>query len=323
MCMSRSRQRLRLGVAGGPLYPAPDDLHLAHLSDPHLSPAPFPGGRELRLKQFLGWVNWKRGRERLNDMQALARLVTDLKAHNPDHIAMTGDAVNLALRSEFAHAAEWMRGLGDPADVSFTPGNHDAYVRDALPALRETFAPWTEGYRFPYLRRRGDVALIGLNTGRPTAPFLATGRLGVEQLTALARLLCETAGLARVVLIHHPPMRGGRAPVLRGLDDAQALEAVIAECGAELILHGHTHRAMAHKMPSPKTRNACGFVPVLGAPSATAAAADAIHRAAYFLIALSRDGEGWRTAWRARGLALGGSAIVAREPPTFPQSRRG
>ncbi|OYV89300.1 MAG: hypothetical protein B7Z73_06940, partial [Planctomycetia bacterium 21-64-5] len=40
---------------------------IAHLSDPHLSPAPFPGGAELRLKRFLGWVNWKRSRERLND----------------------------------------------------------------------------------------------------------------------------------------------------------------------------------------------------------------------------------------------------------------
>ena len=238
---------------------------LAHLSDPHLSPAPFPGGREWRLKRFLGWVNWKRGRERLNDMEALARLVADMRAQNPDHVAMTGDAVNLALRSEFARAASWMHGLGDPADVSFTPGNHDAYVRAALPALAETFAPWTEGYRFPYLRRRGEIALIGLNTGRPTAPFLATGRLGAAQLAALAALLRETAGLARVVMIHHPPIRGGRFPALRGLDDAAALEAVVAQCGAELILHGHTHRAMAHRLPSPATRNACGFAPVLGA----------------------------------------------------------
>ena len=56
---------------------------IAHLSDPHLSPAPFPGGRELRLKRFLGWVNWKRGRERLNDMEMLARLVADMPRKTP------------------------------------------------------------------------------------------------------------------------------------------------------------------------------------------------------------------------------------------------
>jgi len=296
---------------------------IAHLSDPHLSPAPFPGGAELRLKRFLGWVNWKRSRERLNDTEMLARLVADLRAQNPDHIAMTGDAVNLALRSEFARAAQWMAGLGAAADVSFTPGNHDAYVRDALPTLARTFAPWTEGYRFPYLRQRGEIALIGLNTGVPTLPFLATGRLGASQREALAALLKETAGLARVVMIHHPPVRGGKAPLLRGLDDAAAFEAVIAEHGAELILHGHTHRLMAHRLPSRATRNAAGFVPVLGAPSVSAAAPDAAHRACYYLIDLAQEGGLWRTSWRARGLAMGGREIVAREAPAIsPTSAR-
>jgi 3',5'-cyclic AMP phosphodiesterase CpdA len=288
---------------------------IAHLSDPHLSPAPFPGGQELRLKRFLGWVNWKRGRERLNDMEMLARLVADLRAQRPDHVAMTGDAVNLGLRAEFAAAARWMRGLGAPEDVSYTPGNHDAYVRDALPELRRTFAPWTEDYRFPYLRRRGDVALIGLNSGVPTAPFLATGRLGGAQLKAFADLLRQTTGLARVAMIHHPPMRGGRAPRWRGLDDAREFEAIVAECGAELVLHGHTHRAMAHRLPSPASRNAAGFTPVLGAPSISAAAPDAAHRACYYLIKLTRDGGLWRTAWSARGLSMTGRDIAAREAP--------
>jgi 3',5'-cyclic AMP phosphodiesterase CpdA len=288
---------------------------IAHLSDPHLSPAPFPGGRELRLKRFLGWVNWKRGRERLNDMEMLARLVADMRAQAPDHVAMTGDAVNLALRSEFARAALWMQGLGTREDVSFTPGNHDAYVRDALAPLTTAFAPWTEGYRFPYLRRRGEIALIGLNSGLPTLPLLATGRLGPAQLDAFAALLRETAGLARVVMVHHPPFRGGRAPMLRGLDDARAFEQVVAECGAELVLHGHTHRVMAHRLPSRATRNGLAFVPVLGAPSASAAAADAIHRACYYLIRLEREGAGWRTDWRARGMAMGGREIGEREAP--------
>jgi 3',5'-cyclic AMP phosphodiesterase CpdA len=288
---------------------------IAHLSDPHLSPAPFPGGDELRLKRFLGWVNWKRGREKLNDMEMLARLVADLRAQKPDHVAMTGDCVNLALRSEFSHAERWMEGLGAPEDVSCTPGNHDAYVRDALPMLEKTFAPWTEGYRFPYLRRRGEVALIGLNTGVPTLPFLATGRLGQAQRDAFAALLKETAGLARVVMIHHPPMRGGRAPRLRGLDDAGEFEKIIAEHGAELILHGHTHRVMAHRLPSRATLNAVGYVPVLGAPSVSAAAPDATHRACYYLVRLDREDGLWNAQWRARGPAMGGREIAERQAP--------
>ena len=283
-------------------------FRIAHLSDPHLPPAPFPGGREWRLKRFLGWVNWNRSRRRIADPEMLDRLVADMRAQNPDHVAMTGDAVNLALRAEFARAGAWMETLGP--DVSFTPGNHDAYVRDALAPLRQTFAPWTEGYRFPYLKRRGEVALIGLNSGVPTLPFLATGRLGTTQLEALRAMLKDCAGLARVVMIHHPPMRGGKAPLLRGLDDSAAFEAVITDVGAELILHGHTHRVMAHALPSPG-----GLIPVLGAPSASAHAADAAHRACYYLIDLDKDRGRWSVTWRARGLLLDSEAIGEREAP--------
>ncbi len=289
-------------------------FRIAHLSDPHLPPAPFPGGREWRLKRFLGWVNWNRSRRRIADSAMLARLVADLRAQNPDHVAMTGDAVNLALRSEFASAGEWMRTLGP--DVSFTPGNHDAYVKDALGPLRETFLAWTEGYRFPYLKRRGEVALIGLNSGVPTLPFLATGRLGERQLDAFRALLGETRGLARIVMIHHPPMRGGKAPWLRGLDDARAFEAIIAEAGAEAILHGHTHRIMAHALASRATRNAAGFVPVLGAPSASARASDTAHRACYHLIDVDKNSAAdWRVTWRSRGLVMDADAIGELEPP--------
>ena len=194
---------------------------IAHLSDAHLSPAPFPGPREMRLKRFMGYVNWKRGRERLNDMAMLARLVADLRAQNPDHVAMTGDAVNLALAAEFDRAAIWMKTLGDPANVSFTPGNHDAYVRDAMEGLARVFAPWTSGNSrapgvepFPYLRVRGEIAVIGLNSGVPTAPLMASGRLGRRQLASLGRMLEDTGarGLARVILIHHPPLSRGASP---------------------------------------------------------------------------------------------------------------
>ena len=196
---------------------------IAHLSDAHLSPAPFPGLREMRLKRFMGYVNWKRGRERLNDMAMLARLVADLRAQKPDHVAMTGDAVNIALAAEFDRAASWMKTLGDPANVSFTPGNHDAYVRDAMEGLARVFAPWTSGdsrapgvERFPYLRVRGEIALIGLNSGVPTAPLMASGRLGRRQLASLGRMLEETGarGLARVILIHHPPLSRGAFPAV-------------------------------------------------------------------------------------------------------------
>jgi 3',5'-cyclic AMP phosphodiesterase CpdA len=296
---------------------------IAHLSDAHLSPAPWPTLREMRLKRFMGYVNWKRGRERLNDMTMLARLVADLRAQSPDHVAMTGDVVNIGLAAEFRRAAAWMATLGDPADVSFTPGNHDAYVRDAMEGLAATFAPWTSsdadaegGSRFPFLRVRGAVALIGLSSAVPTGPLMASGRLGAPQIAALGDLLRQTAarGLARVILIHHPPMSRGSTP-LRGLTDARAFEETVGRFGAEAILHGHAHKRMVHYLPSPASRTEGGRIPILGAPSAIAAASDLRQRAAYHLIRLERAGAFWRLSVRARGMLPGSGAIGEREAP--------
>jgi 3',5'-cyclic AMP phosphodiesterase CpdA len=291
---------------------------IAHITDPHLSPAPMPGFADLRLKRIMGFINWKRGRERLNDMGLLARLVADLRAQRPDHVAVTGDLVNIGMPAEFRRAALWLETLGNPSDVSFVPGNHDAYVRAIMPLLESTFKPWTAGdaprgaSTFPYLRVRGEVAIIGLSSGVPTAPLMATGRLGKMQLKAFAELLAETGakGLARVVLIHHPPTVG--APPLRGLSDAVAFETVVRNYGAEAILHGHTHKQAARSLPSRAARTVGGAVPVLGAPSAAAAARDPRYRAAYHLVRLDREGDRWRVRARARGLAAESGAIGER-----------
>ena len=297
---------------------------VAHLTDLHLGPVPRPRLDEMHLKRFMGYVNWKRARERLSDMPALARLVADMRAQKPDHVAVTGDLVNIALPSEFRRAAEWMQTLGEPLDVSFTPGNHDAYVRDAMPHLAAAFTPWTEGdaeyargEAFPYVRVRGDVALIGVSSATPTAPLMASGRLGARQIEALAAILKETGDkdLARVILIHHPPLsRGGP---LRGLTDARAFAAAVARFGAEAILHGHTHKRMIHRLASPAARVEGGRIPILGAPSASSASADLRQRGAYHLVRLDRAGELWRVQVRARGLQLGGGEIGEREAPAL------
>ena len=86
---------------------------IAHITDPHLSPAPLPGFADLRLKRVMGFINWKRGRERLNDMALLKRLVEDLRAQRPDHVAVTGDLVNIGMATEFQRAALWMETLGE------------------------------------------------------------------------------------------------------------------------------------------------------------------------------------------------------------------
>ena len=297
---------------------------LAHLSDPHIGPLPKPAARELLGKRLTGYLNWQK-RGRLQDMAVLTRIVEDMRAHRPDHIAMTGDIMNLGLPAEFPLARAWLETLGDPHDVSFVPGNHDAYVKGSMPWLTETFAPWTAGdgghhTHYPYLRVRGDVALIGLSSGIPTAPFIASGRLGHEQCAALAQLLDEARAknLARVVLIHHPPYSKGATPG-RGLSDNRRFGAVIAKHGAELILHGHNHRTMTWRLPGPDRE-----APVVGVGSASAVPGTPRHRAVYHLYRIARANDGWRIDAQARGLLpnsreIGPLGTVELEKPNAAQ----
>ncbi len=237
---------------------------LAHLSDAHIGPIPRPNLAELLGKRVTGYVNWLYKRAGQHDMGVLGHVVADLRAQQPDHVVMTGDIVNIGLPAEIALAKDWLATLGAPQEVSFTPGNHDAYVANAATLVRNVFEPWTTsewgGPNFPYLRRRGGIALIGLDSGVPTAPFVASGRLGAAQLAALAELLAQTRaeGLARVVFLHHPPHVGG-ARILRGLDDAADFEAVIARHGAALVLHGHNHTSSVAHIRGPE-----GATPVVG-----------------------------------------------------------
>jgi 3',5'-cyclic AMP phosphodiesterase CpdA len=121
--------------------------------------------------------------------------------------------------------------------------------------------------RFPFVRRRGDVALIALSTGVPTGPFLATGRLGDRQLARFAEALEQTQGSFRTVLIHHPPVSPARR-FFRRLIDAADLRGVLAAKGAELLLHGHDHRRALVWLEGAGNKK----IPAIGVPSASAQA---------------------------------------------------
>src|SRR5437016_8646903 len=101
---------------------------LAHLSDPHLGPLPTPRLRDLAGKRAFGFINWHRNRRHRHLPYVLDILTRDLAAAAPDHIAVTGDLVNIALAAEFPPARQWLARLGTPEHVTLVPGNHDAYV---------------------------------------------------------------------------------------------------------------------------------------------------------------------------------------------------
>ncbi len=291
---------------------------LAHLSDPHLGPLPTPRVAELAGKRILGFTNWQRRRRSDHRADVLAAIVADMRQAAPDHVAVTGDLINIALEAEFAPAARWLASLGPAADVTFVPGNHDAYVRSAA---HHALLHWgshmghdnVEGAKildhashFPFLRRRGPVALIGLSTAVPTAPFLATGWLGAGQVTRLADLLGRLAHekLFRVVLIHHPP-RPKPSDRTKHLVDAAAFRRVIAAHGADLILHGHDHVHALSWLDGP-----AGRVPAVGVPSASGALDGDKDPAGYNLYRIDGAPGAWRCEAISRGLRRGHDGVV-------------
>jgi 3',5'-cyclic AMP phosphodiesterase CpdA len=143
---------------------------LAHLSDPHLAPLPAPRLSELIGKRALGYLNWTRNRHRFYRREVLDALVKDMQALRPEHVAVTGDLVNIALAAEFAPARAWLESVGSPQNVTVVPGNHDAYVRATQHCLAEICGDYLRGddaltadpITFPFVRRRGPLVLIGV-----------------------------------------------------------------------------------------------------------------------------------------------------------------
>ena len=282
---------------------------LAHISDIHLAPLPHVRMRDLISKRITGYANWRLNRANTHGHHTLRALVADIKAHRPDHIAITGDLVNLALDAEFDATQRWLQELGTSDDISVVPGNHDAYVPSALAKALHAWGHYMpvnlkdasvknidEG--FPYVRHIGPIAIIGVSSAVASAPFLATGRFRTDQAARLHNALLETAklGLFRVVLIHHPPFRydGDVAKRLYGI---RLFQRTVREAGAELVLHGHTHRPSFQKIGGGTTA-----IPVVGVTSASQSPSGHRPAARWNEFKISGAKGHWNCHWIERGI---------------------
>src|SRR5262249_41495244 len=104
-----------------------ETVTIAHLTDMHLGPIAGFTPRYWNLKRALGYLNWVRKRRYDHLRPVLDRLVADLLAQAPQHIAAGGDLCNIGLPKEHAAGLAWLESLGSPQRVSVVPGNHDIY----------------------------------------------------------------------------------------------------------------------------------------------------------------------------------------------------
>ncbi len=278
------------------------DFTLIHLSDFHLCRPEKASPLAFANKRILSYLSWRIRRRRLHDPEILDALIQAVRAQAADLIAVTGDLTQLALPAECDAAHRCLEALGSPQHVFMVPGNHDALVSAGWEAR---WSRWSDYMRadgpaspgrtvLPALRVRGRIALIGLSSAHPTRPFSAAGRVGADPLARCSDWLAEAAqrSLFRIVLIHHPPVPG-MVSAHKRLSDADAFARMVQRHGAELILHGHTHQRSRVYLPGPRKP-----IPVIGAPSASAASRDPLHRAGFGMIRISCTPAGWAATFQ-------------------------
>jgi 3',5'-cyclic AMP phosphodiesterase CpdA len=233
-------------------------MRIAHVSDLHvLSPAGVEWRRLLFNKRITGYANLLMSRGRVYRREYLLAVLAAAAQH-ADHVVVTGDITNLSLEGEYTEARRLFDEVALSAEVTVVPGNHDIYLPqihhdrrfphhfDSLQGndLAELEIDLPAG-RYPFVKLRGPVALIGLSSAVPRPPFVSAGYLGREQLQALAQVLAhpEVARRTPVILIHHDPIDSRlRLEQLRsGLLDAGALRRALQPLARGLLLFGHLH----------------------------------------------------------------------------------
>ncbi len=269
-------------------------------------------------------MNWQRNRRKHLFGNTLEELLAAIDRLRPDHLALTGDIVNLAADLEISGAAAWLQGFADPQSVSVVPGNHDAYVPGALRKIMRAWHPWIQGddhqpeWRspeqvFPYLRIRQNIALIGVSTATASPPFMATGYFGARQSRRLTEMLQRTGamGLFRVIMIHHPPIRGATPNYKRMIGIGRFAKAVQSG-GAELVVHGHTHLNSLYWLEGRD-----GPVPVVGIASASQSHGGTKPPSGFNLFSISGQKGAWHLLRERYALAADGKTFELAQTDTL------
>ncbi|MDF7674812.1 metallophosphoesterase [Acetobacteraceae bacterium ESL0709] len=259
-------------------------VNLAHISDPHL-PVPALRARDFFNKRAFSLALWKASRKHHHLFAITEKILTSIETHKEiNAILITGDLTNFGTREEFEFACQWLKKFFISPII--IPGNHDMMMPEPFEKSLALWKPWTGPY-FPFIRLIEGVAIIGLNSAVPTPLFKAYGRLDPNQLKKLSFLLehLGQAGYCRIVMLHHPP-KIGLMDNVKALKDMNEFSAVLREKGAELVLHGHSHKMTFTHVEG------CS-VPLLGTSSVSMKNKNPLRQAGWTRISCKPSSQGW------------------------------
>lgn len=176
------------------------------------------------------------------DLATLDPLVAAVCAAEPDVVAVSGDLTQRARSSQFRDAREFLDRL--PGQLIVVPGNHD------VPAIgnpyKRFFDEWSRFRRYIHPEteqafKDEAIAVIGINTARSLA--FKGGRINARQMETVRQYFHEApVDAVKILVVHHPL---DIPHVWPGVSAMRARAALLhwEDCGVDLILAGHEHRA--------------------------------------------------------------------------------
>ncbi|HUF28876.1 MAG TPA: metallophosphoesterase [Gemmatimonadaceae bacterium] len=185
---------------------------------------------------------------------------TLIQEHRYQVVAISGDVSQRAREGEFQRARAFIRFSEQFGDVIVVPGNHDVTWWKAPLGIGYELAMYENYRRYigsdlePVLRIPG-VTFVGVNTAHGVRFKTLTwnlrdiGVIGYVTRAQIARVRTvfeeSPDGDARVIVMHHNPVRGelsGR----HGLKNTSRILGAFADIGVDVVLCGHDHQEAVH-----------------------------------------------------------------------------
>jgi len=177
-----------------------------------------------------------------------------------DVVAISGDLSQRALSGEMQRARSFIRDAERVSRTIVVPGNHDVrWWMSPLgignkAAMYRTYRAFINAELETVLRVPG-VTFVGLNTAHGVALHTLTwnyrdvsiiGDLRVSQIDYARRMFEESpGGDARVIVMHHNPMKGELSK-RHGMVDTKRVLGAVADLGVDVVLCGHDHQEAIH-----------------------------------------------------------------------------
>ncbi|MBI2796249.1 MAG: metallophosphoesterase [Gemmatimonadetes bacterium] len=192
-------------------------------------------------------------------VEAIERLVAEQRF---DAVAISGDLTQRARTSEYKRAAAFLQAVERTSPAIAVPGNHDVrwwFAPLHLGRRAAMFGAWQRALRRPIepVLRVPGVTLVGLNTSQGITPRTLTwnmrdlsviGDLRPAQVKwAAAQFGGSPAGDARVIVMHHNPVKGELSR-RHGLKHTPQILGAFADIDVDVVLCGHDHQEAIHEV---------------------------------------------------------------------------